>query len=115
MSEQLSDHFTRRELACHHCGRLELHPLLVPRLELLRAAVGRPLRVVSGFRCVVHNRAVHGARHSRHLFGQAVDVEAGYCTVPQAEASGFRGVGVHHGKVVHIDIRTGPLVVFPDP
>lgn len=114
MATKLSEHFTREELACHHCGRCDLHPLLVPKLELLRAAVGRPLRVVSGFRCVVHNRQVGGARRSRHLLGEAVDVEAGYCTVPQAEAAGFRGIGVCRGKVVHIDMRPGQLVVFQD-
>jgi hypothetical protein len=37
--------------------------------------------------------------------GDAVDVRAGYCTVVQAEAAGFTGIGTKAGKVRHIDLR----------
>lgn len=110
----LSRHFDRSEFRCHHCGRVEVSQLLVARLELLRATIGRPLKIVSGFRCAEHNRAVGGAPHSEHLTGNAVDPEAGYCTVPQADKAGFRGIGVRGGRVVHLDVRKGPLVVFKD-
>lgn len=110
----LSAHFSRSEFACHHCGAVQLAPSLVAHCELLRAGVGKPMRIVSGYRCPVHNRAVGGARYSRHMLGQAVDVPAGYCTVDQAKAAGFRGIGVCRGRVVHLDIRPGPVVVFQD-
>jgi zinc D-Ala-D-Ala carboxypeptidase len=110
----LSAHFSRYEFRCHHCGLVEVDHLLVARLELLRAAVGKPLRIVSGYRCPTHNAQVGGAPHSYHLTGAAVDPEAGYCNVPQAEAAGFRGIGVRNGRVVHLDVRKGPLAIFKD-
>lgn len=42
-------------------------------LEPLRRRVGRVI-VVGGFRCEALNRAVHGAEHSQHLRGEAVDI-----------------------------------------
>jgi zinc D-Ala-D-Ala carboxypeptidase len=110
----LSAHFNRSEFRCHHCGVVEVDQLLVARLELLRARVGKPLTIVSGYRCPEHNRAVGGAPHSQHLSGRAVDPVAGYCDVPTAEKVGFRGIGVRAGKVVHLDVRAGPVVVFKD-
>lgn len=110
----LSAHFSTREFRCHHCGAVKIAPTLVARLELLRAEVGRPLTVVSGYRCPVHNKAVGGAPASKHLLGQAADLPIGYATVLQAQKVGFRGIG-HRGKwVTHVDVRPGPVVVFPD-
>lgn len=104
----LSEHFSRRELACHHCGALapaDVLAHLVRHLEQLRALVGRPLVVVSAYRCKRWNTRVGGARTSRHLFGDAIDLRAGYCTVDQAVAAGFTGIGTKHGEPVHIDLR----------
>lgn len=110
----LSPHFSRAEFACHHCGKVELDRTLVARCELLRAMVGKPMRIVSGYRCPEHNRAVGGAPRSYHRLGQAVDVEPGYCTWQQAKRAGFRGVGVRRGQVIHLDLRPTWLV-FQDP
>jgi uncharacterized protein YcbK (DUF882 family) len=48
---------------------------------------------------------VGGAVRSRHLVGEAVDLEAGYATVIQADAAGFKGVGYRGTSAVHVDIR----------
>ncbi len=71
---RLSPHFTVRELSCPCCGRIRVEPLLVRLLEELRAELGRPIRVTSGYRCPDHNRAVGGVPRSRHLEGRAVDL-----------------------------------------
>lgn len=74
---------------------------------------GRPIHVVSGTRCAVHNRAVGGATSSRHLVGDAVDLEPQLgLTVPQAQQLGFRGIGYQsRGRaVVHVDMRPHPAV-----
>jgi peptidase M15 len=42
-------------------------------LEPLRRRVGRVI-VVGGYRCEAVNRAVHGAEHSQHMRGEAVDI-----------------------------------------
>ena len=112
---QLSKHFHSREFACHHCGQTNGPPAVVlANLEHLRSHVGRPLIVVSGYRCAIHNRAVGGARRSRHLFGDAVDLKLGYATVAQAKHAGFVGIGYRGVWAVHVDMRSGPPVVFKD-
>src|SRR5690349_22553454 len=68
-------HFKPQELACHHCGELPdtLDTELLDRLELMRTAYGRALRINSGHRCRAHNLAVGGAAYSQHK-NLAVDI-----------------------------------------
>lgn len=44
-------------------------------LEPLRAIVGWPLRVTSGYRCADLNRRIGGSPNSQHVLGEAADVE----------------------------------------
>lgn len=43
-------------------------------LEPLRAAIGKPITIRSGFRCEGLNLLVGGAQTSQHLYGQAADI-----------------------------------------
>ena len=43
-------------------------------LEPLRVAMGRPIRISSGYRCERLNQAVGGVKNSQHLKGQAADI-----------------------------------------
>ena len=43
-------------------------------LEPLRVAMGRPIKISSGFRCQKLNDAVGGAYNSQHMKGQAADI-----------------------------------------
>lgn len=104
----LSPHFDRSEFACHHCGVAKVSCELVAGLEELRRLVGRPIRIVSGYRCPRHNKAVGGAQRSRHVYGDAADLEAGYCTAATARAAGFRGIGTRGRWAVHVDMRPDP-------
>lgn len=119
---QLSDHFKSEEFACHHCGLSVPSSELVAALERLRSIVGKPLRIVSGTRCTTHNRAVGGAKNSRHLpkwrgqRSEAADIPAGYATIAQAKQAGLTGIG-YRGRdqaVVHVDTRPGRAVTFQD-
>lgn len=110
----LSAHFSRDEFACHHCGRVKVAADLVDHLEMLRALVAHPLRIVSGYRCPVHNRAVHGAPRSQHLLGRAADLAIGEATVEQAKRAGFKGIGYSGIWAVHVDVRTGARTIFRD-
>lgn len=105
---RVSTHFLEREFACSHCGRCRIDPHLVEHLEQLRALVGRPLHVVSGYRCPEHNRAVGGAKHSQHLTGRAVDLVYAYATVEQAKRAGFTGIGRRGTWATHVDVRAIP-------
>lgn len=108
----LSAHFSRAEFACHGIGKPG-HPQhgphvagdLVVKLERLRAIVGRPLKIVSGYRCPWWNARVGGKRRSQHLLGNAADLPLGYATAAQAEAAGFKGIGTKGRWAVHVDVR----------
>lgn len=104
----LSAHFSRSEFRCHHCGRL-VGPTsqLLAVLERLRARVGRPLRIVSGYRCPAHNAAVGGARGSRHKAGDAADIPSGYASARLAAECGAVGIGTKGSWAVHVDTRPG--------
>jgi len=104
----LSPHFSRSEFRCRHCGALSgPDPQLLLVLERIRDLTDQPLRVVSGYRCTTHNRAVGGAVTSQHLSGRAADLPPGRATLTQAVAAGARGVGCKDGWAVHVDVRPG--------
>ncbi len=46
-------------------------------LDPLREAYGKPIRVNSGFRCPVLNKAVKGSATSDHMTGRAADITGG--------------------------------------
>ena len=104
----LTRNFSRWEFACDHCGRLVgPDPGLVLALQRLRDEVGRPLRIVSGYRCRFYNRAVGGKWFSQHLHGRAADIPGGYANTDQCKRAGFVGVGLKRGQVVHVDMTPG--------
>jgi len=52
-----------------------LKDLCVNILQPLRLAIGKPITVSSGYRCVRLNKAIGGAANSQHVVGQAADIE----------------------------------------
>lgn len=105
----LTDHFSSDEFACRHCGAERVSCELLDCLEKLRAIIGhRPIRIVSGHRCARHNKAVGGAPRSRHLIGDAADIEPRVATPEQARRAGARGIGTRGPWVVHLDMRPTP-------
>lgn len=113
----LSAHFSRREFRDHITGELVgPSPRLIDILEELRAIVGRPLFIVSGYRSPATNKAAGGAARSYHLRGRAADLRPGVVRVEQAARSGAGGIGVRGGWVVHVDDRqVARPVIFNDP
>lgn len=84
------------------------------KLQALRHALGdRPITVASGFRSTPCNRLAGGASRSRHLYGDAADLDAGphsLCALArQARHHGFDGIYgpgyPGHSSHVHIDGR----------
>lgn len=111
----LSPHFNRREFRCPGIG-VKGHPAhptvvsdhLIEHLEDLRALMrNRPLRIVTGHRCLWWERHRGRGGGSQHVFGRAADIPAGYCSVAQAEAAGFTGIGNAGAWAVHVDVRPG--------
>lgn len=113
-----SPNFTRAELDCK-CGCTtpkEVEKQLTEtaaHLEQLREELGGiALSINSGYRCPAHNKAVHGASNSQHLYGTAADLAVpvgkqdtyvrAATRVPAFEQG---GIGVYPNGGVHVDHR----------
>lgn len=57
--------------------KVRLETLIGRLLDPVREAWGKPLRVTSGFRSPVLNKAVGGVPDSQHVQGEAADITAG--------------------------------------
>jgi len=108
----LSLHFSRKELSCRCCGRLQIDSRLLEGLENLRSLAGTPVRVHAGYRCPRHNRVVGGVPHSEHLEGLAADVSLPGLSLQRMyelalEVPHFAagGIGVYDGDFLHVDVR----------
>lgn len=113
----LSRHFSSSEFRDHRTGGL-VGPTrkLLRILEGIRASIGRPLPIVSGYRSPATNKAAGGAARSYHLRGRAADLPAGLVRPEQAISAGAGGIGVRDGWVVHVDDRAvARPVIFEDP
>jgi GH25 family lysozyme M1 (1,4-beta-N-acetylmuramidase) len=104
-----SKHFKFKEFASSHSGWIRTHRELVIGLEKLRAHVGHPIEVLSGFRDFDL-----GASHSQHKFGNAMDPTAALPHFQEvAKLKVFSGIGHFStsGLVRHVDVRhVGPNI-----
>jgi hypothetical protein len=83
-------------------------------LEVLRVEVGKPIRIVSGFRSAAHNKSVGGADRSKHLCGMAADIKIDgmmpteiHSTIERLISAGHMkqgGLGLYR-TFVHYDTR----------
>ena len=98
--------FTPDELACKHCGEQYYWPEFLDALQGLRERVGRPVRLMSGHRCALHNARIGGAPLSQHL-RLAVDLDLrGHDRINLARiarAEGFTGLG-YYQNFLHVDM-----------
>ncbi len=117
-----TQHFTDAELACK-CGCGMLPPQdFQDRIEALRVAYGKPLRISSGARCPEHNDRVSGTGlkgpHTVAAVDFAVFGADAHRLLTCAFAMGFEGIGVQQSgavgsRFVHVDDRRahkGPTV-----
>ena len=112
---QLTPNFNLREFACkgQKCGcenAVKVDPELIRRLQAMRNETGKPIKIVSGYRCPTHNRREGGATGSQHLFGRATDIfivgmplQEQYDLVEKYFPDGGVGTGASWG--VHVDTR----------
>ena len=49
--------------------------LLCENLQVLRDHVGKPIRIISGYRSPKYNRRIGGARRSQHMTAKAADIK----------------------------------------
>lgn len=98
--------FSSSELSCRHCGDEYIWPEFLDRLQSLRNEMNRPLYILSGHRCSLHNARVGGAPLSQHL-KLAVDISLRnlnrFDLRDSAKQSGFLGFG-YYETFLHIDL-----------
>ncbi len=79
LSERVSDHFRLSEYANPTVqrgdNRAYIDAQIVLHVQRMRSGLGRPLILNSGFRSPAHNQSVGGAAFSRHIYGDAVDID----------------------------------------
>jgi hypothetical protein len=107
--------FSPAEIACRGTGKLLVNEAAIDKLQALRDRLGKPLIVRSAYRSPAHNRAVGGAKASKHLEGVAFDIAmANHDPVAfeaAARAVGFRGFGFYpRSGFIHVDL--GPARVW---
>src|SRR6056297_2749180 len=101
--------FSPAEIACRGTGQIKLHPAALDTLQALRDRLGKPLIVRSGYRSPEHNRAVGGAKASKHMRGIAFDIAMDNHDPAAFEAAareiGFLGFGFYpRSGFMHIDL-----------
>ena len=98
--------FPEREISCHHCGKNEVNPEALDKLQELRNRVGKALVINSAYRCPAHNKYVGGAKNSRHVHGDAFDISiTGHNKeelLKLAQDVGFTGFG-YYKHFLHVD------------
>lgn len=109
----LTRNFSSREFACKHCGALRLDPALPAALQALRDLAGRPIIVLSGYRCPDHPEERRKTTPGMHAQGKAADVLLRGHTLRRAydlaAALGlFGGIGIYDGGFLHLDLRPTP-------
>lgn len=108
----LSEHFFKSEFACHcGCGADDVDIHLVDLLESIRHYLDKPIYVLSGVRCLKHNRNVKGALNSQHLIGTAADIHVQSMSTKKLydfidKKFNVGGLGLYP-SFIHIDIRPG--------
>jgi zinc D-Ala-D-Ala carboxypeptidase len=105
--------FKESEFRCSHCGKVSMQPEFLKKLQQLRTAYAKPLRVTSGYRCPDHpveaKKAVPGAHASGCAADLAVEGRDAYEVLKLALHFGFTGIGVQQqgsGRFIHLDTLT---------
>ena len=48
---------------------------LANNLQALRDHLGKPIRIISAYRCPEYNKSIGGAEKSQHMYGKASDIK----------------------------------------
>jgi uncharacterized protein YcbK (DUF882 family) len=108
----LTRNFSRWEFACKcKCGTQTIDYQLLCILQDLRNTLNRPITIISGHRCPIHNQRVGGASSSYHLRGMAADLIIENITpvqvfdfLNQSLSENQFGIGLYN-DFVHLDVR----------
>lgn len=77
---QLEDNFSLVEFRCRDGSDvpedlMDNVCLLAQNLQVLRDHVGKPIRIISGYRSPPYNKKIGGAKRSQHMTAKAADIK----------------------------------------
>jgi uncharacterized protein YcbK (DUF882 family) len=107
----LYPNFKKAEFDCKHSGKNEMQHSFMAKLQALRTAFGKPMRITSGYRHATHPIEAKKKRPGAHATGLAADISVSHADAHQllklAFELGFTGIGVKQkgsGRFIHLDI-----------
>lgn len=102
--------FSEAEFRCKHTGKCLMQPEFMARLQKLRIAYGKGMRITSGYRDRTHPAEAKKVTSGAHTTGRACDVAVqgadAVRLVGLAIELGFTGIGVQQkgaGRFIHLD------------
>lgn len=109
----LSENFSLKEFNVAGAANPIVSPILVNALQSLRNMAGLPIRVLSGYRTIEHNKSVGGVDGSYHTKGMAADITIGdldifemYLLADQVHEFTNGGIGLYPDfRNIHVDVR----------
>jgi len=101
--------FSPAEIACRGTGKLLINEAALDMLQALRDRLDKPLIIRSAYRSSEHNRAVGGAKRSKHLIAAAFDIAMEnhdpFAFEAAAREVGFLGFGFYpRSGFMHVDL-----------
>ena len=116
---QLTKNFHVKEFKCKDGTHvpddlLENVKLLCENLQVLRDHIGKPIRIISGYRSPKYNRRIGGAKRSQHMTAKAADIKVSGMSPKEVKAAIVQlikegkmksgGVGLYT-TFTHYDVR----------
>lgn len=103
--------FKADEFKCKETGELKMNPEFMAKLQQLREAYGKPMRITSGYRSPRHSIEAAKQYPGHHAHGIAADIACSgpdaYVLLSLAIGLGFNGIGVAlrkgAGSFIHLD------------
>ena len=124
---QLTAHFQSDEFWCScGCGKEgpngnHISQSLVLKLEIVRTAINKPMKINSGIRCLEYNRSIKSSDTSSHIKCVAADISCTQMSDRHLLMSHlpklFERIGIHK-DFIHVDIDTDKrrgIFVYNDP
>lgn len=113
--------FSEHEFVCScGCGRADMKPSFMNRLQILRTKAGFSFPINSGFRCPEYEESIGGK--GEHTHGEAVDLglfgDRALFVISNAQKCGFDRVGLkQHGPREKRFIHLGAIISpdYPSP
>tara|TARA_R110000824_G_scaffold169788_2_gene346957 strand:- start:14 stop:412 length:399 start_codon:yes stop_codon:yes gene_type:complete len=77
---KLEENFSLSEFACKDGSQVPEELMdnvrfLAKNLQVLRDHIGKPVRIISGYRSPKYNRRIGGAKKSQHMLARAADIK----------------------------------------